>query len=420
MKSLGMIAVPIVAVALICGTAVSWHFVKTGATERKLAEDTKACRVRAEQGDANAQYDLASKYYRGKGVPQDYGEAFDWYRKAADQGNAKAQYGLARLYYQGNGVPQDYTKSIDWCRKAADQGYAKAQYALGYTYLVGKEVPQDSTEAVRWYRKAAGQGYAEAQSALGYMYSQGNGVPQDYTEAVRWYRKAADQGYARAQGALGYAYSEGKGVPRDYAEGARWYRKAAKQGDEYARHALDSMNSGFTTARKINLAVVFLGSMLLLISSRESIRNRQQRRVTLAGLLGLLWAGLDVYGYSHIGILLSLSAVNAFYFGKSLLSGICIAMIFSFAWPKGFKIMLGLCGALFVGLNIYATIHYDLRYFASCPRAFYSTNGLLIGMASTLAIFLWLAGEEPRKGPNGNNGVATETVAGSGIEPLRM
>jgi len=233
---------------------------EASATERKLAEDAKACRVRAEQGDAKAQYELAGMYYRGKGVPQ------------------------------------DDIVAVGWCRKAANQGYARAQYALGYTYFEGKDVPQDYTETVRWYRKAADQGYAEAQSDLGYMYSQGKGVPQDCTAAVGWYRKAADQGYAKAQYALGYMYSHGEGVPQDYAQAARRCRKAAKQGDEYARRALDSMNIGFTAGSKITLSVAFLGSILLLISSRGNIRNRKQRRVMLAGLLGLSWLGLDVWG----------------------------------------------------------------------------------------------------------------------------
>jgi len=265
---------------------------EASATERKLAEDAKACRVRAEQGDAKAQYELAGMYYRGKGVPQ------------------------------------DDIVAVGWCRKAANQGYARAQYALGYTYFEGKDVPQDYTETVRWYRKAADQGYAEAQSDLGYMYFQGKGVPQDCTAAVGWYRKAADEGYAKAQYALGYMYFHGEGVPQDYAQAARWCRKAAKQGDEYARRALDSMNIGFTAGSKITLSVAFLGSILLLISSRGNIRNRKQRRVMLAGLLGLSWLGLDVWGHSHFGILLSLSAVNAFYFGKSVLCGICVVMFF--------------------------------------------------------------------------------------------
>jgi len=131
MRSLWRPAVLVGCVALICVAAVGCYLVRARAIKRKLAEDARACLVRAERGDANAQYELARLYYQGKGVPENYAEAFDWYRKAADQGNAKAQYGLAFLYQEGKGVPQDYTQALSWCRKAADQGYAKAQYVLG-------------------------------------------------------------------------------------------------------------------------------------------------------------------------------------------------------------------------------------------------------------------------------------------------
>ena len=46
----------------------------------------------AEQGDAQAQSNLGSLYYGGRGVPQDYAKAMKWYRKAAEQGNAKASF----------------------------------------------------------------------------------------------------------------------------------------------------------------------------------------------------------------------------------------------------------------------------------------------------------------------------------------
>jgi TPR repeat protein len=148
MKSLSRFAVVVGCVALICGAAVTWHLVKTRAAERKLVADANACRVRAEQGDANAEYDLARLYHQGKGVPQDYREAFQWYRKAADQGNAKAQYGVGYMYHWGRDVSQDANQALGWYRKAADQGNAKAQYDLGLSYYEGKGLPQDYTEAV--------------------------------------------------------------------------------------------------------------------------------------------------------------------------------------------------------------------------------------------------------------------------------
>src|SRR5260370_31980389 len=37
-------------------------------------------------------------YSRGKGVPQDYGEAVRWYGKSAEQGSTKAEYNLSSMY----------------------------------------------------------------------------------------------------------------------------------------------------------------------------------------------------------------------------------------------------------------------------------------------------------------------------------
>lgn len=399
MKSLQRIAVFVGFVALICSAAIAWHFVEARATVRRLAEDARTSRERAEHGDANAQYDLARLYYQGKGVPQDYSEAFGWYRKAADQGNAKAQYGVGFMYYWGKGVPQDYAQAFTWYRKAAESGNEKAEYDLGFMYHEGKGVPQDRNAAFDWRRKAADQGYARAQYALGSTYFEAKEVPQDYTEAVRWYRKAADQGYAEAESYLGYMYSHGKGVPRDDGEAARWYRKAASQGDDYARRALSSMKIGFTPLSKIDLSLAFLGSISLLIHSGGRVGTRKQRRTVLAGLLCLLWVGLTVYGRSHFGILLSLSAVNAFYLGKSLVSGIGVAMLLSIAWPQVFKYVWTMSSLLFIGFNVYATMHYDLRYFNSCPRAFFSINGFLISMSLTVAILRWAELEKPGEGP---------------------
>ncbi len=35
------------------------------------------------------------------------------------------------MYEHGEGVPQDYAEALQWYRKAADQGYARAQSAIG-------------------------------------------------------------------------------------------------------------------------------------------------------------------------------------------------------------------------------------------------------------------------------------------------
>ena len=62
----------------------------------------------ANNGDANAQYELGFLYAQGQGVPRDDAQAASWWRKAADQGADFAQYGLGLMYQFGQGVPQDY------------------------------------------------------------------------------------------------------------------------------------------------------------------------------------------------------------------------------------------------------------------------------------------------------------------------
>src|SRR3954452_13077717 len=64
-------------------------------------------RAHAEKGEADAQNTLGLAYKGGRGVPQDYTQAAQWFQKAADQGNAVAQRNLGSLYLEGQGVKQD-------------------------------------------------------------------------------------------------------------------------------------------------------------------------------------------------------------------------------------------------------------------------------------------------------------------------
>jgi len=50
--------------------------------------DVAALRRRAEQGDAQAQYDLGYAYDKGQGVPQDYVEAYKWRKLAVARASA--------------------------------------------------------------------------------------------------------------------------------------------------------------------------------------------------------------------------------------------------------------------------------------------------------------------------------------------
>ena len=56
----------------------------------------KGFRVHAEQGIANAQFNLGVMYQKGQGVTRDDAEAVRWFRLAAEQGHANAKKALKR------------------------------------------------------------------------------------------------------------------------------------------------------------------------------------------------------------------------------------------------------------------------------------------------------------------------------------
>jgi TPR repeat protein len=76
----------------------------------------------AERGDATAQFNLGLIYGKGEGVPRDFKQAFEWYKKAAEQGHLSAQSNLGVLYYNGQGVAQNFTSAYAWLNLAAAQG----------------------------------------------------------------------------------------------------------------------------------------------------------------------------------------------------------------------------------------------------------------------------------------------------------
>ena len=76
----------------------------------------------AEQGNAEAQFNLGLMYDNGQGVRQDYAQAVQWFGKAAEQGLANAQYNLGVMYANGEGIHQSYKIAKEWFGKACDNG----------------------------------------------------------------------------------------------------------------------------------------------------------------------------------------------------------------------------------------------------------------------------------------------------------
>lgn len=193
---------------------------------------------KAEQGNAEAQYQLGLRYLDGKDIQKDEVKAFEWFKKAAEQGHSKAQCALGYCYNKGQGIQKDEKKGVEWYSKSAEQGYDNAQKNLALCYLQGTGVPKDEVKALEWYSKSAEQNNSDAQLSLGFCYLNGKGTKQDLVKGFEYYKKAADQNNSLGQLMIGDLYQNGIGVEKDEFEAFEYYQKAAEQGNANAQNNL--------------------------------------------------------------------------------------------------------------------------------------------------------------------------------------
>lgn len=88
--------------------------------------------------------------------------ALDACLRYADNGDAQAQFELGELYYEGKQVPQDLEKAIDWFEKASLQGHSLAQFRLGNMFFHGQGVQANNIQAYIILKMAAVNGAEEA------------------------------------------------------------------------------------------------------------------------------------------------------------------------------------------------------------------------------------------------------------------
>ncbi len=201
--------------------------------------------AKAEQGDAEAQFQLGRKYMSGRDDPEDQNKGFDWWLKAATQGHVVAQNNIGHCYQGGIGVAENAAEAVRWFVKSAKQGSVDAQYALALIYSEGLGMPKDEAEAMKWYRLAAEQGHVVAQYELAERLYYGLGTTKDEAEGTKWYRLAAEQGHVEAQTTFGALYAiYGETTPKFYADALKWSLKAAEKNNANAQYNVGLLYSG--------------------------------------------------------------------------------------------------------------------------------------------------------------------------------
>ena len=119
----------------------------------------KALLTKAQHGDAGAQFWLGTGYEQGWFGKTDFQEALKCLRSAAKRGDPDAQNALGQMYGDGEGVPQNYAQAANWYRKAAEHvpnfgGADQGKNNLGLLYMNGLGVLKDYVQAYMWFSLA--------------------------------------------------------------------------------------------------------------------------------------------------------------------------------------------------------------------------------------------------------------------------
>ncbi|MEI6335167.1 MAG: tetratricopeptide repeat protein [Methylococcaceae bacterium] len=183
----------------------------------------------ANNGDAQAQFDLAYCFAHGRGIQKNTELAFNWNQKAAEQGLVNAQ--LAMGFYYFLDVDEKQTKRLidrDMLEFALNNPPSPDPLELGVSLAWKTDIKQraDAELAFAWFKKAAEQGCAEAQYWLARCYYDGLGIEQSGELAFEWFKKSAEQGFSESQYSLALCYSNGTGVEQSNELAFEWITKA--------------------------------------------------------------------------------------------------------------------------------------------------------------------------------------------------
>jgi TPR repeat protein len=226
-------------------------------TRRPLTRVERELMDRAVQGDPEAAYTVALRYFEGTCVQRSFAEAYRWFAIAAAAGHACALAAVSHLRAEGLGVERDPAVAREGLRAAQAAGCARAYYlqatleeksprperrqlarerlergaALDDGHALNLagvhcEIDGDRQTAEGLYRRATAAGNRAARinlQRLDRYFSR-----RERKESLESLRTRAEAREPQAQFALAQRYHRGDGTAVDYVAAIRLYRLAAE------------------------------------------------------------------------------------------------------------------------------------------------------------------------------------------------
>jgi hypothetical protein len=120
--------------------------------QRPRPKSLPELRKLADQGDAEAQWQMGVRFHNAEGVPHDDAQAMQWFQRAAEQGHVTAQSALGAYYFAARGVPKDLSKAYFWSVIAMAQGdeISKGRLELLASQMTHAQVYAARQQAEAW------------------------------------------------------------------------------------------------------------------------------------------------------------------------------------------------------------------------------------------------------------------------------
>jgi uncharacterized protein len=204
----------------------------------------------ARSGDPHSQRVTASHYDLGLGTKKNLKKAKYWYRKSAEQGNAEAQYELGYILAKGSAGPKDAVESQKWLCAAWAYKFMNRSYPCAaaikkkmemqkLTMAAAKLRSQNrNVEATELLRQAAEADYGPAQFFYAQTMKKNDGKSVDWKRACDWIERSEKNHFSKAAFFLGICHVTGEWHKQDYIVARHMFENAARFGDAGALREL--------------------------------------------------------------------------------------------------------------------------------------------------------------------------------------
>ena len=247
----------------------------------------------AEKGLPIAQHCIATFYYYGEGVNEDFNKASEWLQKSADQDFCESLCMLGHQNLYGVGIPRNISKGIDLLVRAVNKSNGYACYLLGKHYqfdrvkcdyfrasgyyVMGVNLDnkdcmraradmhfsaKEYKDALNLYIRASQLGCVKSTFNAATIFEKGLGYEVDLKLAFLLYKSASEAGDFMALHNLGTFYYSGKYVEKDKEKAFNCYLKAANEGVALSQHCIGLMYLNGDICQDLDVSLAWFNKAL--------------------------------------------------------------------------------------------------------------------------------------------------------------